>query len=96
MAEEQGTGSPMDNFRQAGMRAQQNSAQLSSKIIDHAETNTREAFAALRAAAGLSSPADLFKLQGDYVRQQSERSIAQIKEIGEMITRFGRNLSSDD
>ncbi|MBU3076554.1 phasin family protein [Sphingomonas quercus] len=74
--------------------AKQSAAQaqsLNAKVLDHAEENVREAFKALRAAAGSSSVADVLKAQGDYVKEQSARSMAQAKEIGELIANFGRS-----
>lgn len=81
-------------LRGAGAKAAENSSAISTAVIDHAEQNTREAFAALRAAAKVTSVADLMKLQGDYVREQSSRSVDQARQIGELITRFGREVMS--
>jgi hypothetical protein len=67
-----------------------NSAEINVKVIDHAETNAREAFAAMRAAAGADSVKTLVKIQSDFVRGQSKRSVDQAKEVGELIARFGR------
>ncbi|WP_156678390.1 phasin family protein [Sphingomonas profundi] len=83
-----------DALRGAGAKAAENSSAISLTVIDHAEQNTREAFAALRAAAKVTSVTDLMKLQGDYVREQSTRSVEQARQIGEMITRFGRDVMS--
>ena len=63
------------------------------KVIEHAETNTREAFAAMRAAAGAKNPAEVAKIQGDYLRQQGARSMAHAREIGELIMQFGRDAT---
>jgi hypothetical protein len=60
-------------------------------VIEHAEANTREAFAAMRAAAGAKNPADVAKIQGDYLRQQGARSLAHAREIGDLIMQFGRD-----
>ena len=81
-------------IRGAGTKAAENGSALSVAVLTHAEQNTREAFAAMRAAAGAKSMADLMKLQGDYVREQSSRSVEQARQIGEMITRFGREVLS--
>ncbi len=51
----------------------------------------REAFKALRTAATSGSVTDVLKAQTDYVKDQSARSLAQAKEIGELIANFGRN-----
>ena len=64
------------------------------KVIDHAEENTRQAFAALRAAAKANGLGELMKVQSDYVRDQGGRSMAQVREIGEMIAQFGRDAMS--
>jgi hypothetical protein len=34
------------------------------------------------------------QVQADYVRDQGTRSMAQVREIGEMITQFGRSAMS--
>ncbi len=81
-------------MRGAGAKAAENSSAISLTVIDHAEQNTREAFAALRAAAKVTSVTDLMKLQGDYVREQSSRSVEQARQIGDLITRFGRDVMS--
>ena len=31
------------------------------------------------------------KIQGDYLREQSQRSMSQAREIGEMIMKFGKD-----
>jgi hypothetical protein len=67
---------------------------LNAKVLDHAEQNVREAFAALRTAATAGSMPEVLKASGDYVRDQSARSMAQAKEIGEMIAGFGKNAMS--
>jgi hypothetical protein len=83
-----------DAVREGATKAAENSAALSMKVIDHAEENTRQAFAALRAAAQANGVTDLMKVQSDYVRDQGTRSMAQVREIGEMITQFGRSAMS--
>ena len=78
-------------IKDAGQKAAENSAALSSAVIDHAEANTREAFAALRAAAQASSINDVLRIQGDFVREAGSRGMAQAKEIGELVARFGKD-----
>lgn len=78
----------------AGQKAAENGAALSMTVLDHAEANTREAFAALRAAAKASSITDVLKVQGDYVREQGNRGMAQAREIGEMIAKFGKDTAA--
>jgi hypothetical protein len=65
--------------------------QLGVKMLDQAEQNTREAFAAMRAAAASKDVNEVMRVQGDYLREQSNRSMAQAREIGEMIVNFGRD-----
>jgi hypothetical protein len=83
-----------DAVKEGATKAAENSAALSMKVIDHAEENTRQAFAALRAAAQANGVSDLMKVQADYVRDQGARNMAQVREIGEMITQFGRSAMS--
>jgi hypothetical protein len=83
-----------DAVKEGATKAAENSAALSMKVIDHAEENTRQAFAALRAAAKASGVSDLMKVQADYVKDQGSRSMAQVKEVGEMIASFGREAMS--
>lgn len=78
-------------IRESAERVVKRTASLNSKVIDHAEANTREAFAAMRAVAEAKSVTDIAKIQTKFVRDQSERSVAQVKEIGEMIAKFGRD-----
>lgn len=79
-------------LRGAGNKAAENTSQMSLTMIEHAEQNTREAFAAMRAAARASSVTDLMRVQGEYVREQSSRSVEQARQIGDLITRFGREV----
>ena len=60
-------------------------------MIEQAESNAREAFAAMRAAASAKNPAEIARIQGDYLRDQGARSLAQAREIGELIMSFGRD-----
>lgn len=78
-------------IRESAERAVKRTTALNSKVLDHAEANTKEAFAAMRAAAEAKSATDIIKIQTKFVRDQSERSVAQVKEIGEIIAKFGRD-----
>lgn len=78
-------------MRQSGQQAAENTVALSKKMIDHAEENTREAFAAMRAAAGSKSIQDVMQVQADFLKAQGTRSMAQAREIGETIMAFGKN-----
>ncbi|MGJ3648907.1 phasin family protein [Sphingomonas sp. GlSt437] len=84
--------------KQAGERARASGAKLAesgpaigSKIIDHAEANTREAFAAMRAATKAKDLTEVMKIQGDFLREQGARSMTQAREIGELILSIGKD-----
>ncbi|MGA1798016.1 phasin family protein [Sphingomonas sp. 4RDLI-65] len=66
-------------------------ATIGRTMIDQAEQNTREAFAAMREAANAKDLSQVMKIQGDYLREQSQRSMTQAREIGEMIMKFGKD-----
>jgi hypothetical protein len=78
-------------IRESAERVVKRTSSLNSKVIDHAEANTKEAFAAMRAAADAKSASEIVKIQTKFVRDQSARSVAQVKEIGELIAKFGRD-----
>lgn len=78
-------------LKDATTKAAANASALNNKVIDHAEANTRAAFAAMRSAASVKSVSDLAKVQTDYVKEQGARSMAQAKEVGDMIAQFGRD-----
>jgi hypothetical protein len=80
-----------ETLRSTVQNAASGSASVSMKMIDQAEENTREAFNAMRAAAKAKDLSDVMKVQGDYLREQSSRSMAQAREISELIAQFGRN-----
>ena len=82
------------NLRGAASEAAQNAAKINVAVIDQVEANTRAAFAAMRAAASAGSIGDIAKVQRDYVKDQGERSVAQAREIGDLIAQFGRNAVS--
>lgn len=77
-------------MKASGQKAAENSTALATRVIEHAEANTREAFAALRAAAQASSLPEVLELQTRYIQDQGNRSMAQVREIGELIARFGQ------
>lgn len=66
-------------------RAVERNRELNLRIIEIAETNTREVFGAARAAAGASSLSELFEIQNSFVRDQVTRSTTQLRELGELI-----------
>lgn len=61
------------------------------KMLEQAEANTSEAFRAMRAAAGAKDLTEIMRIQADFLREQSTRSVGQAREIGELIAEFGRN-----
>lgn len=78
-------------LREGGQKVAENNQALGLKVIDQAETNAHEAFAAMRRAAQASDLSTVMQIQGDYLREQSSRSMAQAREIGELIAQFGRD-----
>ena len=80
-----------ERMGEAGRAIADNGSTIGIKMIEQAETNTREAFAAMRAAAEAKDIADVMRIQGEFLREQSSRSMAQAREIGELIMQFGRD-----
>ncbi|PCD03243.1 hypothetical protein COC42_02165 [Sphingomonas spermidinifaciens] len=80
-----------ERMKAAGETMADAGSQLGLKMLDQAETNTREAFQAMRAAAQANDLSDVMRIQSDYLREQGSRSVAQVREIGELIAEFGRN-----
>ncbi len=67
-----------------------NASQIGLTVLSQAEANTQEAFRAMRAAAAASDINEVVKIQSDYIREQGNRSMAQAREIGDLIAQFGR------
>lgn len=80
-----------ERMRAAGSAMTEQGSQLGLTILSQAEANTQEAFRAMRAAAQASDVNEVMKIQSDYMREQGARSMAQAREVGEMIATFGRN-----
>jgi hypothetical protein len=78
-------------FKASGQKIVEGNSTIGVKMIDQAETNAREAFAAMREAANAKDLSDVMRIQGDYLREQGSRSMAQAREIGELIMQFGRD-----
>ncbi len=78
-------------MRDAGSKMAESSSTVGLKMLDQAETNTREAFQAMRAAASAKDLSEVMKIQGDFIREQGSRSMGQAREIGELIMQFGRD-----
>ncbi|MDB5700341.1 MAG: phasin family protein [Sphingomonadales bacterium] len=79
------------SLQDAASKAGENASALNAKVIEHVETNTRAAFDALRTAADVKSVQELAQVQSEFVKAAAERSQAQIKEVGEMIVKFGKD-----
>ena len=79
-----------EKMRASGEKMAESGSALGMKLLDQAEYNTREAFAAMRAAAKARDLSEVMHVQGEYLREQGSRSMAQAREIGEMIANFGR------
>jgi hypothetical protein len=78
-------------MRASGQRVADQTSSLGVAMIDQAQANAEQAFAALRAAAQAKDLSDVMRIQGDYLREQSQRSMNQAREIGELIMKFGRD-----
>lgn len=77
-------------IRATAEQAMSNAAALNARVIDHAEENAKEAFAAMRKIATSKDVKHIVQVQSAFVKEQSARSVAQVKEVGEMIASFGR------
>ena len=78
-------------MRAGGQKMAEGGSTIGLKMIDQAEQNTREAFEAMRRAAQAKDASEVMRIQGDYLREQGGRSMAQAREIGDLIMRFGRD-----
>lgn len=78
-------------MKESGQKIAEGGSTIGMKMIDQAEQNAREAFAAMRDAAKAKDLSDVMRIQGDYLREQGTRSVAQAREIGELIVQFGRD-----
>ncbi|HLZ85398.1 MAG TPA: phasin family protein [Caulobacteraceae bacterium] len=77
-------------MRTSGKKLAAGNAEIGLKMLDQAEQNVQQAFAAMRAAAKAKDLSEVMKIQAEFLREQSERSMAQAKEIGELIAHVGR------
>jgi phasin family protein len=78
-------------MRQSGQTVAQGNSAVGLKMIEQAEANAHEAFAAMRRAAAAKDLTEVMRIQGDYLRDQGQRSMAQAREMGELIMQFGRD-----
>lgn len=77
-------------MRAGGRQAAEGGQAIGLKMLEVAERNTQEAFAAMREAAQARDLAEVMRIQGQFLRGQGERAMTQAREIGEMIVRIGR------
>lgn len=78
-------------MKASGQKMAEGGSAVTLKMLDQAETNTREAFSAMRAAAAASDVSEVMRIQTEFLRDQSNRSMSQAREIGELIAQFGRD-----
>ncbi len=81
-------------LKESGQRMAEGGSAIGAKLIDQAGTNTSQAFAAMRAAANAKDLSEVMRIQGEYLREQGQRSMAQAREVGELIMQFGRTAVS--
>ncbi len=79
-----------DRLRASGQHMMESGQTISTKILDQVEANTQEAFSAMRAAAQAKDLSQVMQIQSDFLRSQSQRSMEQAREIGQLIMQFGR------
>ncbi|OYY89730.1 MAG: phasin [Sphingomonas sp. 28-66-16] len=77
-------------LKSSGSKLAEGGSTVGMKLLDQAEENTRQAFAAMRAAAKAKDVTEVMKVQGDYLREQGSRSMNQAREIGDLIVQFGK------
>lgn len=80
-----------ERMKDSGAKVAENSSAIGVKLLDQAEANMKEAFAAIRAAADAKDLSQVMKIQGDFLRDQGSRSMSQAREVGELILQFGRD-----
>lgn len=77
-------------IKETGSKLAEGGSTVGMKMLDQAEENTRQAFAAMRAAAQAKDLTEVMKVQGEYLREQGTRSMNQAREIGDLIVQFGK------
>ncbi len=78
-------------MKSSGSKIAEGGATVGMKLLDQAEENTKQAFAAMRAAASAKDLTEVMKVQGDFLRDQGSRSMTQAREIGDLIVQFGKD-----
>ena len=80
-----------EQMRASGERMAASGSELGMRLLDQAEENTRQAFAAMRAAAQAKDVGEVLRIQADFLREQGSRAVDQARQIGELITNYGRD-----
>ena len=78
-------------MRATGEKMAQGGSTLGLKMLDQAEQNAQAGFAAMRQAAQAKDVSDVMRIQSEFMREYGSRSMAQAREIGELIVQFGRD-----
>ena len=78
-------------IRTSGEKVAQTGSTIGLKMLEQAEANVQQAFAAMRAAAQAKDPAEVMKIQNEFLREAGNRSMSQAREIGDLIVQFGRD-----
>lgn len=81
-------------LEEARERTVERNREISVKVIEIAETNTREAFGAARAAAGAKSVVELVEIQNAFLREQATRGATQLRELGELFYKANQDAWS--
>ena len=81
-------------MKASGEKVVEGNKTIGLRLIDQAEQNAKQAFAAMRAAAGANDLSEVMRIQGEYLREQGQRNMAQAREVGELIMQFGRDAVS--
>ncbi len=78
-------------MKASGQKMAEGGSTVTLRMLDQAEANAREAFAAMREAASARDLSEVMRIQTEFLREQGNRSISQAREIGELIVQFGRD-----
>jgi hypothetical protein len=81
-------------MKASGEKVVEGNKTIGLRLIDQAEQNAKQAFAAMRAAASANDLSDVMRIQGEFLREQTQRNMAQAREVGELIMQFGRDAVS--
>lgn len=77
-------------MRASGTKLAEGGSTVGLKMLEQAEANAHEAFAAMRSAAAAKDLSEVMKIQGEFLRDQAGRGMSQARETGDLIMQFGR------